>query len=225
MSTIADTEPRSATRVNLRSYLAGGTATTALIAGAVIIFVSLAAYVAFNGLPTAGGPDSDDTVLVGPSGSGAPAAAASALAAAPGAVAATPAAPTPVAPPPIVTAGVSVPPPGISPLVAPPPEGPSVTPPGEGPAPAPGTSGGDGALGGTVDGLESTADDLGLDLPLQETTDPITGPLDETLNETLNEAGGLLGQPGLGDDVDSGLNSVTQGLLGPGGVTDQLLDR
>lgn len=43
---------------NLRAYLAGGGATVALIAAAVLVFASLGAYVAFEGLPIGG--DSDD---------------------------------------------------------------------------------------------------------------------------------------------------------------------
>ena len=97
MNVIADTASRTGRRnFGLRAYLAGGTATSALIAGAAIVFLSLAAYVAFNGLGA--GADTarkHDAVVIG--SGGAPSAAAAAAAAAgraAGAVAATPAART-----------------------------------------------------------------------------------------------------------------------------------
>ncbi|MGH2954747.1 MAG: hypothetical protein ACRDK9_12185, partial [Solirubrobacterales bacterium] len=66
MNAIADSQPSAARRVNLRVFLAGGTATAALIAGAVIVFIALATYVAFEGLPGGGGEEEGaDTVFVG----------------------------------------------------------------------------------------------------------------------------------------------------------------
>jgi hypothetical protein len=47
---------------NLRAYLAGGGATVALIAAAVLVFASLGAYVAFEGLPI--GNSDDDAAQV-----------------------------------------------------------------------------------------------------------------------------------------------------------------
>ena len=61
MSTLSGTGAGGRNHFNLRAYLAGGTATTALIAAAILVFGSLAAYVAFNGLPvgaTTTAPDS-----------------------------------------------------------------------------------------------------------------------------------------------------------------------
>ena len=85
--------------------LAGGAATPALIAAGVIVFGSLAAYVAFNALPsaTAGATAQADRIAVqvdATADAGAPASAAATLADAAGAVAATPAAASAVAPPP-----------------------------------------------------------------------------------------------------------------------------
>src|SRR5215207_4558521 len=51
----AGTTPRRGKNFNLRAFFAGGAATVALIAAGVIVFGSLAAYVAFNGLPVGGG--------------------------------------------------------------------------------------------------------------------------------------------------------------------------
>ena len=72
----------------------------ALIAAGVIVFGSLAAYVAFNGLPVDGGDDGSGSVAVESSAANASAPANAGLGAAPGAVAATPAAATAIAPPP-----------------------------------------------------------------------------------------------------------------------------
>jgi hypothetical protein len=49
---------------NLRAYLAGGGATVALIAAAVLVFASLGAYVAFEGLPVGNGEDDAAQVAV-----------------------------------------------------------------------------------------------------------------------------------------------------------------
>jgi hypothetical protein len=222
MSTIAESPTASpaSRNVNLRTFLAGGTATTALIAGAVIVFASLATYVAFNEL--SGGEEADSTATVPAQRlAGAPEAAAAGAGGAPAAVAATPAAPTAIAPAP-------APPLASELLVA---EGPPAGNPGDPDVIRtvdPRTSQGDampqtGALGGAVSGLEGTTGNLGLDAPLGDLTRPITGPLDETLNDTLNNVGGLLGNPDLGDQVTTGLSQTTGALLGPGGLTDQIL--
>ena len=47
---------------NLRAYLAGGGATAALVAAAVVVFVGVAAFVGFNGLPF-GADDSPDSTV------------------------------------------------------------------------------------------------------------------------------------------------------------------
>jgi hypothetical protein len=213
--------------VNRRAFLAGGAVTTALIAGAVVLFTSLAAYVAFNGLS-----ESEDeaprqaTVLVGTTAD-APQAAAAALGrnGGGGDVAARPTAPTPVAPDP-----AAAPVAGTPALATPGTAAPTST--GSGIDTGTGTQEDvvvadpnqpGGALGNTVDDLDDATGNLGLDLPLNEVTDNITGPLDSTINSTLNNVGGLLGNPNLGDQVSNGLNSTTQNLLGEGGLTDQLL--
>src|SRR5690348_9651319 len=55
MSSIAQTEPRTGRRsFTLRAYLAGTAATAALLGAVVVVFASLGAYVAFNGLPIGG---------------------------------------------------------------------------------------------------------------------------------------------------------------------------
>ncbi len=108
MDTVAGKQPSSSTNFNLRAYIAGGAATVALIAAGVIVFGSLAAYVAFNGLPVGGGDHAGSSVAVqanASAGAGAPANAAATFAATPAAVAATAAAATAVAPAPGTIAG------------------------------------------------------------------------------------------------------------------------
>jgi hypothetical protein len=74
-----------------------------------------------------------------------------------------------------------------------------------------------------VGGLENAAGNLGLNLPPGDLTDDVTAPLDKTVTDTVNGAGGLLGDDHLGDNVTGALNQTTNGLLGQGGPTDQLL--
>jgi hypothetical protein len=225
-STATNPTAQGSNHVNRRAFLAGGAATTALIAGAIVLFTSLAAYVAFNGLSESDSEAPNQaTVLVGTT-TGAPDAAAQALGGDRGdGVAASPTAPTPVAPEP-APAPVA----GAPALSTPGTAAPAATTPGidTGSGTQEGVAGADpnepdGTLGNTVDDLDNAAGNLGLDLPLNEVTDNITEPLDNTLNNTLNNVGGLLGNPNLGDQVTSGLNSTTQNLLGEGGLTDQLL--
>jgi hypothetical protein len=218
MSAIAESPASTGSNgVNTRAFLAGGGATTALIAAAVIAFLSVAALVAFNGLPIGGDNADSATVQVGEvptTGANGPEAAAAAAAGAPGAVAATPAASTAVDPTLIpgfagngLTGG-----PGTGALG------------GSGAPTAPGTgSTGSGVLGGTVGGLEDTSGNAGLDLPLSDTTGGLTGPLDQGVDDTLNNVGGALGNPNLGNDATNGVNNVTDGVLGPKGAVDQLL--
>ncbi|HEX2128249.1 MAG TPA: hypothetical protein VHF58_03425 [Solirubrobacterales bacterium] len=222
MTTLADRQPNATGRnhVHTRAFLAGGAATTALLAGAILLFSALAAYVAFNGIP--GDPaesSTDATVLVGTRG--APEAAAQAVARAPESVARTPTAPTPVEP-----VAAPEPAPATSAAVAAAePETTIETGSGnpETGTEAAGQAEQGGALEGTVGGLENTAGNLGIDVPLDDATNQVTGPLDQTLNNTLNNVGGLLGNPNLGDQVGHTLNNVTNTLLGPGGLTDQIL--
>jgi hypothetical protein len=220
MTTIADRQLNGQARnhVNTRAFIAGGAATTALLAGAIVLFSALAAYVAFNGIP--GDPaesSTDSTVLVGTRG--APEAAARALSRGPDAVARTPTASTAVAP--TTPPASAVLPTATVQSAAPE----STIDTGDGTATGtqqPGQSQG-GALGGTLGGLENTAGNLGIDVPLDDATNGVTGPLDNAVNNTLNNVGGLLGNPNLGDQVSTTLNSVTNALLGEGGLTDQIL--
>ena len=72
---------------HLRTYLVGVGATAALTAGALVAFLSLATFVAFNGLPFGGSSDDAGAAYLNPNTSAAPTAAAAALGAGPGAVA------------------------------------------------------------------------------------------------------------------------------------------
>src|SRR6266508_6478527 len=74
-------------RAHLRSYLAGVGATSALTSAALVAFLSLATFVAFNGVPFGGSSDAGGAAYLGSNASSAPTAAAAALGAAPGAVA------------------------------------------------------------------------------------------------------------------------------------------
>jgi hypothetical protein len=65
MSSIAQTQPRTGRRnFNLRAYLAGTAATAALLGAVVLVFASLGAYVAFNGLPIGGDSTDSDAASV-----------------------------------------------------------------------------------------------------------------------------------------------------------------
>jgi hypothetical protein len=220
MTTIADPQlnGQGPNHVNTRAFIAGGAVTTALLAGAIVLFSALAAYVAFNGIP--GDPaesSTDSTVLVGTRG--APEAAARAVSGGPDAVARTPTAPTAVAPlesavSPVTLAGAQATPETTIDT------GNGNT--GTGTA-TPGQPNQGGALEGTLGGLENTAGNLGIDVPLDDATNQVTGPLDNTLYNTLNNVGGLLGNPNLGDQVTTSLNNVSNALLGEGGLTDSIL--
>jgi hypothetical protein len=223
MSAIADTASRTNGR-SLRAYLAGGTATSALIAGAAVVFISLAAYVAFNGLGA--GADTarhHDAVVIG--SRGAPAAAAAAAGRAPGAVAAAPTAPTaaaPTGPTPRAAAATAA-------------GGTTETATVDGGSIDGSTSGGTasggstatgttttGTLGTAVGGVSNTASNLGVNTDTSGIQN-IVKPVDDTVNNTLNNVGGIVGNNHLGEDVNNTVTGVTNGLLGPGGVTDQLL--
>jgi len=174
--------------------------TAALIAAAVAAFVSVAAFVAFEGMPFSSGGTPENTVAV----SGAPNSAALAAGSATDAVAAEPATPSAAATAEIVAAlppgaasdgpasgsGIG----GISGDETPATGG---TDTGTGEPPV-GTPEAPGPLGSVVQGADDTAGGLGLDLPLDETTGGITdtvdgvlgGVLDDKVNDVL---GGVLG--------------------------------
>jgi hypothetical protein len=207
---------------NVRAYLAGGGATAALVTAAVILFLGVAAFVGFNGLPFGADDTPDATVSVA---AGVPEAAATAAAPTAGAVAASPATPSPAA---LAEIAAALSPSAFAELfpgLADTPgsggggsngPGPGTTPPGE-PVPA------SGALGNTVGGVENAAGNVGLDLPLGEGTKPLTEPIDQTVNDSLNDVGGVVGNDQLGNQVTGALNETTDGLLGQGGLTDKLL--
>lgn len=228
MQTIASEQPRASARpqpagknFNLRAFFAGGTATVALVAAGVIVFGSLAAYVAFNGLPVDGGDDGSGSVAVESSAANASAPANAGLGAAPGAVAATPAAATAIAPPPGTapdgTAANGAAPgtaPGATGATTPTETAPAGTTPA-GSAPGTTATGADtstssGPVGSAVHGAENVASGVGVDPPLSETTQGITGPVDQGVQDTLDGVGSVVGNPDLGQPVDN----VTDGLLG-----------
>jgi hypothetical protein len=208
MTSVSHTQP--APRSHLRAYLAGTGATTVLIAAALIAFLSLAAFLAFKGLPFGGSGSERGNAFLG-SQAGAPEAAATALAAATGAVAA---APVPGAP--VGLAAVNAGGPRGDTTSS----GPNGTTGSTGPLipglqPAPGGGGDAGrAITGTVQNLDQATSSLGLGGNLSGTTGPLTRPLDDTVNQTLNGVGGAVGQPGLGDDVGRTVNQITGRLLG-----------
>src|SRR4051794_684014 len=91
MTTLTETQAPAPRFTHVRAYLVGTGATGALIAGAVIVFLSLATFVAFNGMPFAGnGTGPGSSFVSAQAAAGTPASAAAALRAAPGAVAARP---------------------------------------------------------------------------------------------------------------------------------------
>ena len=195
---------------NLRTYLAGTGATGALIAGALVAFLTVGALVAFNGFPL-GGDDADGSVsLADQPGGQAPESAAAALGATPGAVAATPAGGTVLAA--ILPGGIGIGPGG----------------PIGGTGPGGGTGGGDnpditdptpggGAVSGLVEDVDETTGGLGLP-PVGGATSGVTDQVDQALNDTLNNVGDAVGQPNLGNDVNDTVNGVTGGLLGNDGL-------
>ena len=71
-----------------------------------------------------------------------------------------------------------------------------------------------GPVQNTVGAVDDAAGGLGLDLPLNELTDPVTQPVDDTVGGTLNNVGDDVGAGNLGDNVNGTLNGVTGGLLG-----------
>jgi len=202
---------------NLKAYLAGGGATAALVAAAVVVFVGVAAFVGFNGLPFGADDSADSTVNLA---AGVPDAAADAAAATAGAVSDDPVTPSGAA---LAEIADSLPPgstsevPGVNGLIpgvdGGDPGSPGVIPP---PGETPTNPAVPGPLGSAVDDIEDTAGNAGLDLPLGDVTDPITGPVDNAVNGALNNVGGALGNPNLGNQVNGALNGVTNGLLGGG---------
>lgn len=213
MSGPAQSAWRSRHGFDLRAYLAGSAVTVALSAGVILVFGSLAAYVAFEGNPIGGGNAGASEVVV-ESSARAPKLAAAALSGAPRFVAREPAAPTAVAPAPApqpetaggsgADAGAPAPQVGVPAQpapVAPVSDGGAPTagsPVGGAPASAPsGSSTASGPLGNTVNHVDNATG-----LGLGETTAPVTGPVDTLLND-VNET-----VQGLGNTVGGALGGV-----------------
>jgi hypothetical protein len=195
---------------NVRAYLAGTGATGALVAGAIVAFLGVAALFAFNGLPGDSGPSEDDSLFVG-AGGGAPAAAATAVGAAPGAVAATPA-PIPPAATAAILADIG---PAGSDAGGPGLPGdldsvgtPTGLPAGGGSPPAPASTG---PVGGLAGGVDQATNDLGVGGGLGPATEPLTDPLDQTLEQNLPGASGTANQ------IGQGATGTVNGVLGGGG--------
>ncbi len=213
MSTFAKSQPSARRRFDLRSFLAGGMATAALIAAAIVLFGSLAAYVAFNGLPSADEADAPGTQVVVSSGSKAPEAAAARLGRAPAAVAATPARGSTAASPAAAAdgatgAGTSG---GGTAATTPSTDTTDTT---VGPASSSRGTDSSSASGGAGQAVDNVQDSTGNVAPLSDLTDPITEPLDQTVTDGLNQVGGAVGNPELGSQVDGTLGQLSDGLLG-----------
>lgn len=212
---VADPNPRKGRNFNLRAYLGGGTATVALIAGAVIVFGGLAAYVGFNGLPVIGDGATDASVVV-QARSDAPEAIAATVVAPPAAVAPTAAAPnaTPAAGAAAGTGGIDGagddPPSSgapttdgtTNPTSPSTPTAPAGSPSGAGDA---GGGSSSGPLGAAGDGVEDVGSGLGVDLPLGDATEAVEG----AISETANGIGGALDNSNLGDQVGGELGGLT----------------
>jgi hypothetical protein len=216
--TMIDTQAQATTRLShLRAYLAGTGATSSLIAGAMVVFLSLAAFVAFHGVPFGNSGGSFGSAYVSSNAAGAPEAAGQALAAAPRSVALTavPGAPAgaaignaPSANGSAASGTAPTSPGGATAVTTSPTTSPSVT------TESPQATGGGGPITGTVDQVDPTP---GGDL--SQTTNDATQQLDNTVNQTQSTVNQTLNnvQPGLGDSVDQTVNQVTGGLLNGGG--------
>jgi hypothetical protein len=225
MTTLSETQTQAPRSPHLRAYLAGTGATGALIAGAVIVFLSLATYVAFNGIPFGGNGGNSGNTFVGVQTGGTPAAAAAALGAAPGAVAAAPVPGAPIGaggPGAFGGGGAGgtgaaggpgggglIPGGGPGPGTTPPGGGPGPGP-GGGPAPAPVPSGSPGVVGNTINQIDDTA---GTNLSGGPVGD-VGGTVDDKVTGTVNDVGGKVGQPGLGDKVTGDVNDTVNGIVG-----------
>ena len=196
----------SLTARNIRTYLAGTGASGALVAAAVVAFLTVGALFAFDGMPGDAPPSEEGSVFVG---QGAPGAAASAVAGAPGAVADAPA-PLPQAAVDALLAAAG--PDGGLPAGAPAGPGAPTTDggtilgpgTGTGSAPAAPTPTSQGTTGGLVDGVGQSTGNPGLG----QATKPITDPVDQVLDQT--------GVGGTVDQAVGGVNDTIGGALGGG---------
>jgi hypothetical protein len=207
-------------RAHLPAYLAGIGATAALTAGALLVFLSLATFVAFTGLPFGGSSDDAGAAYLDSSTSVAPAAAGTALGGAPGAVArnaaadgAGPAAAAAAA----AAAGGSGggDPSGTAPSGKGPAEPGVSTSPGETapPVPLPSTSA---PVTDAVQGVDAAAG-----TNLSGPTGGATGAVDGA----ANQAGAAAARPGLGGQAGGPVSGVRDRVLGGGGPAGSLLGR
>ena len=207
MTSFTDINPNPAARSShLRAYLAGTGATGSLIAGAMVVFLSLAAFVAFNGVPFGGSGGGLGSARLGSQTVGPPESAAQALAPAPRTVAAAPVPGAPVGA--AGPAGARLAAAAGAPVGAP---TTGLTPASPGGSTSPGgslTSPGTPSSGPITSAVNGVGQVTGQDVS------PLTGmtqALDNNANSTLNGV-----HPGLGDQVGQTANGVT-GLLGGGG--------
>jgi hypothetical protein len=195
-------QPRMGNRRLAGAYLGGTGAAGALIAGAVTVFLSAAAFVAFNGFSFPGGGD-ESSVAISASHTltGAPEIAAASLAQGADAVARRPTA--------ISGAGAAGARGSTVPGGGPAGDGPGSA--GDNPSGESTSSGisspSGGPASGAVQSLDQTTSGVGLP-PLSPTTKPQT----DAVNNTLNNVATAIGQPHLGDQV----GNTTDDLLGGG---------
>jgi hypothetical protein len=195
----------SLTARSIRTFLAGTGASGALVAAAVVAFLTIGALFAFEGLPGGSEPAEEDSVFVG---AGAPGAAADAVGGAGDAIADDPVSLPPAAVAALRAAGgaggaggAGLPPgapaPG-SPAAPGTPTAPGATPAAPAPTAGP-TSTPQGSVGEVVEGVDQATGDNGLD----DATSPITAPIDQTLD-----------QSGVGGAVDQTIDGVNNTLGG-----------
>ncbi len=201
--------PRAQHSASAKEFAAGTGVTTALIAAAVVAFASIAAFVAFDGMPFGSGDTPESAVTI----SGAPKAAALAAGSTAESVAAAPATPSGEALAEIVAAL----PPSFA--VGP---GPGGTGPGTpGTTDTPGSGSGTGSpidtpgspTPGPIQGAVGAVDEATGGLGLGNATDGITQELDETIGGTLNNLGNGLGAGNLGDKTNKVVGGLSDGLL------------
>lgn len=223
MSTYAHTASRPRfghLRAHLPAYLVGIGATAALTAGALVVFLSLATFVAFNGLPFGGSSDDVGSAYLDPSPSVAPASAATALGAAPGAVANAAAGSSGAGRAGSATAAESGSggsgsggAPSGDPAGKAPTESGASTSPGQVAVPLPSTS------GPVTDVVQSVDNAAGTNLSGS------VGGAAAAVDGVANQAARSAGRAGLGGRAGGAVNGVRDRILGGGGPTGGLLGR
>jgi hypothetical protein len=199
----AFTYASSSGQSHLRTYLAGAGATASLTAGALVAFLSVATFVAFNGFPSGGTSTDAGTAYLDSSGTAAARAAAAALGVGHAAVTRTAGSgapnrgPSPGGPSGGSTGGAAPTGAGTGQIggtpIAPPP----------GAVPSPSTS--RGPVEGAVDYVNQAAAPLGASVPSSP-----SGTVDRTARSTLNAA-----SPGLGGQVSRTGSRLVNGVPGP----------